>query len=465
MKRSIHLLLAALILASAVAHAQLTTDTVVLTTSDSKSLGYVNNPKFTVDSNSVGRFSVRTHDTDSNYNNALIQTSSPWSSATVSFQTPVFLDASGSIDPDAAPQRVASIALSSTSHTFMIWYGSDYADSSLNYSHQIHYADYDTTSNSAPTISSEKVPISISGFTSFYGTTTPYNDDTDYWQEHPSTAIDSAGTLYVVWEGRDAGHTSGGTDPTLKPGIAFMTRSSSGTWSSALGIGTLTAPPYMDIAGISDSQSRPLILAPSTTLQHVLCYGSVSGVQQILSLDINSGSSGTFSTLRPNSNDQRHISATLDPSGNTHAVWREGPTGGPVAVFYSERLGSGSWSTPVQVSATGSWASTPVVSADSSKVRIAFIQWTGGFKNSAGETNNGITATSNGDDDTVEGDLMFTSKPNGSGSFSTPVQLGTGYASYPNFAVGATNALIFQEWTTCGSNTFCSPQVHLGETN
>jgi len=455
--------------------AQLVTNVFVTNETDSNGTGYVNNPKFVVDSTNTGYFGVLTHDTDNNYNNELFGTSGAWNDAT-SFNH-AFLSNMGSVNVENSPQRVSSVASYSTSNVVMMWYGSDYAESDSNYNgHQIHYGRFPTALPLAP--ATEEVPLTISGFQTFYTEVPPYTNL--YWQEHAAAAITPNQTIGVVWEARDASRTSGGsTYPTgsLQPGIAYISRDSAGTWSNS---GSTSTPPYLSVsaAGNSTEQSRPTIVSNSNSLVHILAYGEYTGHsnQQILygNLDPATGVSSFsgWSLVHGDSNDQRHESAAIDPSGNVHVVWRE-IVASPftVTVYYSMRSAStGTWSTPVAVSDAGMWGSTPVVSADSSTVRVAWIEWNGssGFVNSLDVANNGITSTDYGDDDVVEGNLMFSSKPNGSGSFSTPVKEVSDLAAYPNFAVGATTGLIFELWyggCTTYPFTGCTATVRLGQTH
>ena len=46
--------------------------------------------------------------------------------------------------------------------------------------------------------------------------------------------------------------------------------------------GVLDRPPYLQVDDRFPSQSRPAILVDGSGLVHVLCYGSVAGVQQVL---------------------------------------------------------------------------------------------------------------------------------------------------------------------------------------
>ena len=248
----------------------------------------------------------------------------------------------------------------------------------------------------------------------------------------------------------------------LENGIAFLTRSTSGTFSQS---GAVSAPTYLSLQGYT-IQLHPLILVQSATIQHVLCTGSGPGIahQQILYGTI---SNGTFSGWQPvalSQNDQQNQSAVLDSQGQVHLVWREAALGQPSVVYYAVRTPGGVWSTPQQISTPGLYADTPTVSVDDQYVRAAWVEWQSGFTNSVGQLNNGLSATEFNDTHIVEGNLMFSMKALGAASaiFSTPVAVNPGsVVGYPTFSQGVPNALIWTEPSSSGTTPWT---VSVGET-
>lgn len=251
------------------------------------------------------------------------------------------------------------------------------------------------------------------------------------------------------------------TKGSLESGIAFLTRSRSGTFSQS----GRSAPTYLSLQGYTN-QLKPLILVQSATVQHVLCTGSGPGIahQQILYGTISGGNFSGWQAVALSQNDQQNQSATLDSQGQVHLVWREAAPGQPSVVYYAIRAPGGVWSKPEQLSTPGLYADTPTVSVDGQYVRTAWVEWQPGFTNSVGQVNNGLNATAFNDTHVVEGSLMFSMKAVGSfgATFSLPVAVNPGrVVGYPTFSQGAANAVI---WTEPSSTGAAAWSVSVGET-
>jgi hypothetical protein len=251
------------------------------------------------------------------------------------------------------------------------------------------------------------------------------------------------------------------TSGTIENGIAFLTRSRSGTYSQS---GIVSAPAYLSLQGYT-TQLHPQILVQNATVQHVLCTGSGPGIvhQQILYGTISNGNFSGWQPVALSQNDQQNQSATLDSQGQIHLVWREAALGQPSVVYYAVRTPGGVWSTPQQLSTPGLYADTPTVSVDTQYVRAAWVEWQPGFTNSTGQTNNGLTTTAFNDTHDVEGNLMFSMKFLGSfgATFAAPVAINPGgVVGYPTFSQGVPNALI---WTAPSSVGAAPWSVSVGE--
>src|SRR5262249_27253167 len=184
----------------------------------------------------------------------------------------------------------------------------------------------------------------------------------DLWQEHPAISVGSDGRVHLAWEARDPFRRTEQGVP--KPGIAYATRPTAGLWSSS---GVLDRQPYLQVNDRYASQSRPAILADRSGTVHVLCYGGVSGTQQILYGSLSEGHpfSG-WKPVAPSSGDQRHIGAALDRDGRLHVAWREGPAGkgggaSPISVLHSVRGPHGRWRRPTRLPAARGHAAPPAV--------------------------------------------------------------------------------------------------------
>jgi len=216
---------------------------------------------------------------------------------------------------------------------------------------------------------------------------------------------------------------------------ALVRRGTDGTWTR-YGLGR---PPYLQVNEQFPSQSRPSIVADTGGTVHVICYGSVSGTQQILHGSFAPGENFSgWEVIAPSGGDQRHGALAVDRSGRLHVAWREGVqpgrNGGAVAaIFYSVRETDGRWRRPVRLTGDDEDASTPSVGVTDSTVSVAWIAWAPGTANSEGQVDNGFPA----DHSTVEGRVEVTSSPIGPTHFDAPAVIDPGPASYPCWAVTA----------------------------
>jgi len=260
-------------------------------------------------------------------------------------------------------------------------------------------------------------------------------------------AIGPDGRAYLAWEARDPSRRA--NDGSARPGIAYATRGPDGAWSVR---GVLDRPPYLQVDGPYPGQSRPAILADTSGGVHVLSYGAVGGVQQILYgwTRVGRGFFGWY-PVAPSSGDQRYVAAALDRAGRLHVAWREGLASGilgaaTMAIYYSVREPGGRWLPPVRLTRDDENASTPSVGVSGSQVSVAWIAWSPGAMNSQGQVDNGFPA----DNATVEGRLEAASSPIDREHFSPPALLDAGPASYPCWAVvsGADEARPPLVWTS-----------------
>jgi hypothetical protein len=393
----------------------------VMYVADTKALGYVNNSKFLIDGQGNACVAVRSKD-GGRYNIGLVRSTGAWREG-MSFEQTWLEDRPG-LEVSTAPQRPAAIAYGADESIHMVWYGGSAADPA----HQIRYARFGIGPESH--IEEEASPFTVPSLTTTSGVD---SSASDLWQEHPSIALGPGGTLHVAWEARDGSRRS--KDGTPRPGIAYTTRTRDGVWPAT---GFLGRPPYLEVDDQYPSQSRPTILVDHSGTVHVLCYGAVESVQQILHGELKNGKFSGWKPISPSAGDQRHVAAALDPEGNLHAVWREGrvPEGGAtatVSVFYSAMDPAGSWRAPVRVSGPGENASTPSITASATGVSVAWVAWNPGAINSELQPENGFPS----DHSTVEGAVKVASMRYGSPGFDTPTLIDAGPASYPTWAVRA----------------------------
>jgi hypothetical protein len=209
---------------------------------------------------------------------------------------------------------------------------------------------------------------------------------------------------------------------------------------------------------------------------HVVCYGSVGGVQQILHGVLRDRKFSGWSVVCPSPGDQRHVSAASDPTGRVHIAWREGPafarprpdpgrgtragqpgpgSGGAstdIAIYYASLDPHGHVEGPIRVSPPGENASTPSIAVSSGVVTIAWVAWAPGTANAEGKRDNGFPS----DASSVEGRLEVRARSNN--SFGPVAALDAGPVSYPTWAcrsdsTPAPDALIWTRNEAGGRNS------------
>jgi mannuronan synthase len=379
--------------------------------SDSKALGYVNNHKFLVDAAGTAWFAVRSKNKGST-SICLYRSTGRWYESN-RYESAWIEDRPG-VEVTTAPQRPASIAVTPDGAIHLAWYGGSVAGPA----HQIRYARF----SADPTLRvvEESEPFPVSGFELAYpGLST----GDELWQEHPCIAAGPDG-LYLVWEARDPSRRNASL--ALQPGIAWAVRGADGSWSSS---GPLMTPPYAQVDARFPSQSRPTILPGSNGEMHIFCYGSVGGVQQILHGVLRNRSFSGWTVPCPSPNDQRHVSAAIDPSGRAHFAWREG-SAGSASVRYASLDESGRADALVRVSPAGESASTPSLTVSGGRVWIAWVAWNPGAINSEGKIDNAFPS----DAAAVEGRLEICSKRIGATGLGPVTALDGGPAAYPTWA-------------------------------
>jgi hypothetical protein len=395
---------------------------VLMPVAETKALGYANTTRCLVDASGTVWIAVRSKQTRE-YSICLVRAAAPWR-AGMSVAT-TWIEDRDSLLFSGAPQRVPAIAAAPDGSIHMVWYGgiTGAAD------HQIHYARFSTAGTTR--IDEERIPFRVPGFDAV-AVNAPV--PIELWQEHAAVAVGPDGTTHVVWEARDPFRRT--PDGMPRPGIAYASRGPDGTWSVS---GVLDRVPYLQVDGRISAQSRPSILVDSAGNVHVLCYGSVGGVQQILyGTVIGRGFSG-WKAIAPSAGDQRHAGAAIDAAGRLHVAWREGVSPGAgvatSAIFYSERDADGRWTPPTRLSSTDENASTPAVGVTDANVSVAWVAWTPGAANADSQVDNGFPA----DNSTVEGRIEVTSSALGVQRFAPATSIDAGPASYPCWAVGPAN--------------------------
>jgi hypothetical protein len=391
---------------------------------DAKALGYSNNSRFVLDSAGTATIVVRSkHDRE--HSICLVRAAGPWRTGMPLELT--WLEDRDSLQFSAQPQRPAGIAAGGDGSIHMAWYGGRAGSPD----HQIRYARFTTAGRTV--LAEVRAPFTVPGLAAVSAAlTTP----TELWQEHAAIAVGPDGTVHVAWEARDPFRLTAEGMP--RPGIAVATRSRDGAWSVS---GALGRPPYLDVGERFPAQSRPAILVDGSGLAHVLCYGSVRGVQQVLYGNTRGGGFSGWKAIAPSPGDQRHVTATLDALGRVHVAWREGAapsaTGAPaIGIYYSVRETDGRWHRPTRVSAVDENASTPAIGVGDSSVSVAWIAWSPGALDSDGLADNGFPA----DNSTVDGRLEVSSSPLDHERFESATVLDPGRASYPCWAVRPASA-------------------------
>ncbi|HXS82690.1 MAG TPA: hypothetical protein VN896_08210 [Methylomirabilota bacterium] len=393
--------------------------TTILPVTDSRALGYSNTSRFVVDAGGAGWIAVRSKQTRQ-YSICLVHAAPPWGSGMSVAQT--WIEDRDSLKLSGAPQRVAAIAAAPDGSIHMAWYGGTASAPD----HQIRFARF--VNGERPRIDDERMPFRVPGFEAVAANAkTPI----ELWQEHAAIAVGPDGTTHLAWEARDPFRLT--ADGTPRPAIAYATRSRDGVWSVS---GVLDRPPYLQLNDVYPSQSRPSILVDNTRTVHVLCYGSVGGVQQILHGTTSGNDFSGWKPVAASAGDQRHPAAALDAKGRLHVAWRErvgsGSSSLSVAVFYTVREPDGRWAKPTRLTPADENASTPAVGVTDSSVCVAWVAWKPGAVNTEDQVDNDFPA----DNSTVEGRVEVTSSALGVARFDPPTVLDEGPASYPCWAIG-----------------------------
>jgi hypothetical protein len=149
----------------------------------------------------------------------------------------------------------------------------------------------------------------------------------------PRIAVDQQGSLHVVWQDSIGG----------EPGIYWAVRSSDGSWSTPQQItGTSANSSAPDVA--VDAQGNPHVvweeeLAEGNT---DIIYATKSDESDWLTQNISNDHEGSASP-----------SIAIDDQGNLHVVWQGDPlqiTGGYLDILYTAKPSNGDWSAPVDIS-------------------------------------------------------------------------------------------------------------------
>ncbi len=196
-----------------------------------------------------------------------------------------------SIVDNKASQRVPSIAIDSRDNLHLIWYGAD--SNNPDGDRQIKYSG----SQDGGETWSKAVNISyVEG----------YKNQT-LWQEHPNILVGGDDNLFVVWEGKDKDSNN--------QLIKFSKSKDGKDWSG-----------WKDINLSSGSQSRPTIIQDKNGLLYVFMYSkqNLNNSQIWYSISLNEGGSWSeWKNISNSSQDNRHLSVTLDSKNRLHLTWRE----------------------------------------------------------------------------------------------------------------------------------------------
>lgn len=212
-------------------------------------------------------------------------------------------------------QRVPSIAVDPKNNIHVVWYGSDLAMQTDN--RQIKYS---KSENSGSSWSKWKNVSIVDGY-----------DGQDYWQEHPHIFASKAGTLFIVWEGKDQDNEH----QQIK-----ISKSTDGgeTWSDWKNVKP----------SIENTQSRPTMVQDNKERLHLFAYSSFDsqdGKQQIKhSWSDDEGLNWSeWENVSDSENDSRHVSAAVDKEGNIMVAWRSLGESGKSQIMHRS-LSSGIWS-------------------------------------------------------------------------------------------------------------------------
>lgn len=242
-----------------------------VTVSSSAALEQGYNGKFVIDTNGTAYLSVHSADGTGNLSNALVQSVGLWNQN--AFST-TYLRNIGTVNVESSPQAAASIATSGDGTVHLVWSGSDTPLSDSAHADQIHYARF--LPGNPPGILEESVPLAISGFSGFY--TAPFTA-ADIWQEHPSAGEDSAGNLYIAFEGRDAHPPPPPTcsAPTIAAAGAAAFRRSSLPLDSSPPVSVSVAPASVSLLTCAGQQFTATVNNTPNTFVNWQVNGIVGG--------------------------------------------------------------------------------------------------------------------------------------------------------------------------------------------
>jgi len=230
-------------------------------------------------------------------------------------------------DVGSYTQRVPALAIDGQDRLHVAWYGND-AQNQDN-ARQIKYARSLPQGDGWTQWENGKIWRTL-------GDVAGYTSKAELWQEHPALYVNGA-NVYVVWEGPDAGHTTGQ--------IKFARSTDGGErWTTWRNIAPLARLRF----------SRPTLMVTyvgETRYLFVAAYAKLgSGVAQLYwSRSADNGNLwAPWQTVAPSTADQRHVSLARDSKERLHLVWREQTSASTSSLRYrvydpALKKGEGSW--------------------------------------------------------------------------------------------------------------------------
>lgn len=213
----------------------------------------------------------------------------------------------------------------------------------------------------------------------------------------PSIAVDSQGTVHVVWQDFAPGNYD----------IFYSQKPKGGNWST----------PY-NVSNNPEDSTAPSVAVDGQGIVHVAWQQDVSGTPDIFySSRAVDGTWATPVNVSNNSGESDNPSLAVDAQRNVHLVWFD-KTPGNEDIFYATKPNGGTWSTPVNISNNTGDSEYPVLAADSQgTVNVAWQDNTPG-----------------------NWEIFYSSKPAG-GSWSTPFNISRNSSSsgFPTIAVDDSN--------------------------